>query len=206
MSDLQIAWLKRGLPGLNNQPILSIHALTVNVGIRSVIEDLNLELFAGDQVIITGPNGCGKSTLLNAIAGVAPARIVRGTIIFDGHDITREPAYRRSIEGLSYIRQRENIFVELTVNENLRLALGGTGPEDFRKSFPDWTNNLPGKKRVGMLSGGEKQRLAWAMATLRPNRLLLADEPEAGLASDVVLPNGSLMLVSHSKRIAEKNN
>lgn len=199
MSDLRFTTFRRGERAEGAGPLLRVDRLTVKVGIRRVIEDLNLEVFEGDMVCVSGPNGSGKSTLLNAIAGLEPAQVADGTISLDGDDIVGLPPHERSRRGLAFMRQRDNVFPELTVDENLRLALGPEGPTRFGTSFPSWANDLPGRKRVGLLSGGQKQRIAWAMATLRHSRLLLADEPEAGVSGELDHPPGkTVLIVSHT--------
>ena len=195
MGELRFTTLRTGRRGDGAFPLLRVEGLSVKVGIRHVIQDLSLEVFEGEVVCISGPNGSGKSTLLNAIAGLDPARIERGTVSLDGEDLTRLPPHERARRGLAFMRQRENVFADLTVDENLRLAGGPQGPAKFRESHSVWASDLPGYKRVGLLSGGQKQRLAWAMATLRPSRLLLADEPEAGLSSRPAVPAATTVLV-----------
>jgi ABC-type branched-subunit amino acid transport system ATPase component len=193
--DLRLTTLRRGERREGAAPLLRIEHLSVKVGIRRVIEDLNLEMFEGDAICISGPNGSGKTTLLNAVAGLDPARVEAGAISLGGEDMTSLPPHERSRRGIAFMRQRENVFVDLTVDENLRLAAGPDGPAQFREILPSWTSDIPGRKRVGLLSGGQKQWLAWAMANLRPSRLLLADEPEAGVS------DGAMSSTSRSSRM-----
>lgn len=198
MSDLAFTVLRRGQRGPGAPPLLCLDNLTIKVGIRRIIEDLDLDLFDNDAILVSGPNGSGKSTLLNAIAGLEPARVEAGTISIAGEDVTSLAPHERARRGVSYMRQRHNVFPELTVEENLRVALGAEGAERFQSSHPDWAAAIPLAKRVGLLSGGQKQRLAWAMATLRPYQLLLADEPEAGMSEPLPLPTtGGFIVVSH---------
>lgn len=199
MSELTFTRLRTGTPGDKHAPLLQLHSITVNVGIRRVIEGLDLSIAEGEAIRVTGPNGSGKSTLLNAIAGVAPARVTAGRIEFHGQDITARPAHERAALGLSFMRQRENVFPELTVEENLHIALGPSGFARFQESLPSLVASLPRMKRASLLSGGQRQRLAWAMTSLRPWRLLLADEPTAGLSEPLPLPStGAYLVVSHS--------
>jgi ABC-type branched-subunit amino acid transport system ATPase component len=178
--------------------LLRVQNLTVRVGIRRVLEGYSLEVKKGDILVITGGNGSGKTTLLNAIAGTGQGVIEDGTIEFMGHDITDWPAHRRAQAGLHYLLQRNNLFPNLTVWENLRIPLGQDGLSRFRQAFPDWAGAIPANHKVALLSGGQQQRLAWAVATLRGGTLLLADEPEAGLSCSVALPVGpTLLLVTH---------
>ena len=199
MSELHFSWFRRAERQGAQSPLLQIQALSVKLGIRQILENVNLDVYEGDTVYVTGSNGSGKSTLLNAIAGLDPARIVGGSILFQGINITQTPAHKRAQLGIGYLRQRENIFGDLTVNENLRLALGTDGYVRFQNAFPEAASTLPPDKRASLLSGGQKQRLAWAMTTLRQHQLLLADEPEAGLSQQLPLPAvGTFVVVSHS--------
>lgn len=176
--SLHFTKLREGEP---TAPLLTIKNLSVRAGIRLVLKDMNLTVCRGDHIRITGPNGSGKSTLLNAISGIEPARIEQGTIEFDGNDIKSMPAHKRAALGIAYMRQTDNIFPSLSVGDNLRLALGDDGPERFTKIFPEWCKDMPLSKTAGLLSGGQKKKLAWAMTLLRQNaRIALLDEPKAG--------------------------
>ncbi len=205
MSGLHFDWMRRGDP--NGAPLLSVEGLRVRVGVRRVINQLDFVVYSGDRVRITGPNGCGKSTLLNAIAGIEPSRIEEGRIVFLGEDITCAPAHERAQLGISYMRQTDNVFVNLTVEENLEVALGVGGFRRFAEAFPEWTENLNPEKRAGQLSGGEKKKLAWAMAVLAGKRLFMADEPEAGAAHHFRVPEsiGSYVVVTHEDVVQREN-
>lgn len=206
MNGLQFTWIKRGERSSRSRPLLAIENLTVRVGARRVLDSIDLEVFDGDHLRITGPNGCGKSTLLNAIAGLEPARIEGGLISFAGEVLTGLPSHERAQRGIAYIRQRGNVFTELTVDENLRIALGQDGPSHFRRACPGWAAALPARKMAGLLSGGQRQRLAWAMSTLRPSRMLLADEPNAGLSVDMRIPeNQTVVVVTHQHACLDAN-
>lgn len=182
MSGLQLTWVRRGERHPGCQPLLTVKDLVVRVGLRRVLNGIGLEVYPGDHLQITGPNGCGKSTLLNAVAGVEPARIERGCIRFDGEDMTKWPAYERARRGIIYMRQVDHVFPTLTVSENLTLALGRDGYERFREAFPEWIVDFPSHKQTGQLSGGQRKKLAWGMTVLGRAPLVLADEPEAGVA------------------------
>lgn len=197
MSDLNFDWKRRG--DAKAEPLLSVVDLVVRVGVRRVLDSVSFSIQPGDHVLVTGPNGSGKSTLLNAIAGVEPARIESGRISFSGEDITCMPSHERAMLGIGYMRQTDNVFAGLGVGENLELALGTGGYRLFADAFPDWTGTLPENKRAGQLSGGEKKKLAWAMCTLAKSRIVLADEPDAGVAQRFELPAsvGTYMLIAH---------
>jgi len=164
-------------------PLLAIEDVSVRLGQRLVLDDVSLEVYESEQVRITGPNGAGKSTLLNAITGVLP--LATGRVVFKGEDISRLPTHERAQRGIRYMRQRDNVFPSLTVRENLRLALGLDGYERFADRFPDWVQDILPEMPAGMLSGGQKQKLAWAMSVLSLGKLALFDEAAAGVAGSL---------------------
>ena len=136
-----------------------------------------------------GPNGAGKSTLIKAIAGVAPIR--SGAVFLGDEEITRLPAHRMVREGLAFVPQTENVFTGMSVEDNLRLA-AGILPSDKRtrriaeiyRFFPD----LARQRRLlaGRLSGGQRQMAAIARALIAAPRVLMLDEPSAGLSPKLV--------------------
>ncbi len=198
MTGLQFTWLKKGPRGDGIAPLLAVSNLCVRVGIRRVLDGVHLEIYEGDHVRITGPNGSGKSTLLNAIAGVPPARYESGVIKLKGADIMFWPSHERVRAGIAYMRQRDNVFPGLSVAENLTLSLGADGPRRFREKFPEWSCDMPPDKLAGALSGGQKQKLAWAMTVLKDNsRLLLLDEPTAGVSDEKMEVSGTYLVVEH---------
>lgn len=200
MSGLSFHWLRRGETSDEAALLLRIRNLCVKVGIREVLTGIDLDVYPGDHVLISGPNGCGKSTLLNAIAGVMPARRIDGTIFFAGQDISGQPTHVRTGMGIAYLRQQGFLFEGLSIEENLRLALGKNGPYRFQQELPEWNNSLAIKKQVGLLSGGQKKKLAWAITILTQTKLWLFDEPEAGLSEPFTVPDDrTFLMVSHGK-------
>jgi branched-chain amino acid transport system ATP-binding protein len=149
-----------------------------------IVREASLHVETGEIVALLGPNGAGKSTLVKAVAGLVP--VTAGTVRFEGRDITGSPAHRLIREGLAFVPQTENIFTKLTVAENLALAghrLGRRLRERIDavfSLFPDLARQrgLAG----GRLSGGQRQMLACARALIVEPRLLMLDEPTAGLA------------------------
>lgn len=182
MSLLKFEWIGGHKLNPNNKPLLQVEHISVRVGRRLVLDNVSLDVFEGEQVRITGPNGAGKSTLFNAITGVLP--LSEGRILFKGEDISKLPTHERTALGIRYMRQRDNIFPSLTVRENLQLAVGKQGYEHFRDKFPQWAKDIAPNQSAGMLSGGQKQKLAWGMAVLSPSEIILADEPSAGVTAD----------------------
>jgi ABC-type multidrug transport system ATPase subunit len=130
-------------------------------------EGLSLALQDGSLAVLHAPNGWGKTTLLEALAGVIP--IQQGTITIDGKPIQRDPTWTRTARGLSILQSRYHSFDNLSVAETLRLA----GAEDRAEEFATFL-----KRRMGDLSGGQKQKIAVAVALARLNaRIRVLDEP-----------------------------
>lgn len=198
MDGLSFSWLRGAAGPKASPPLLEVEDLTVKVGIRRVLEGFQMQVSEGDAVCVHGPNGSGKTTLLNAIAGLEPARVEKGKIIFCGREIQQMSPHQRASMGLTYMRQCRNVFGDLTVAENLRIALGDKGIEVWEERFSAWAAEIDLAKRASLLSGGEQQRLAWGMVVLRHSRLILADEPAVGISEKLDLPsNGTLLLTSH---------
>lgn len=197
MGLLNFEWIGGWKRTSGSEPLLQVEHVSVRVGQRLVLDDVSLDVFEGEQVRITGPNGAGKSTLLNAITGVLP--LDEGRILFKGEDISKLPTHERSARGIRYMRQRDNVFPSLTVSENLQLAVGKDGYERFRERFSEWTKDIAADQSAGMLSGGQKQKLAWGMMVLQDVVLMLSDEASAG-SSEAIMPDApmSVCFVEHS--------
>ena len=154
-----------------------------------IVNGASLTVAAGEIVAVLGPNGAGKSTLIKAIAGIAPIR--SGAVFLGDQEITRLPAHRMVREGLAFVPQTENVFTGMSVEDNLRLA-AGILPSDKRtrriaeiyRFFPD----LARQRRLlaGRLSGGQRQMAAIARALIAAPRVLMLDEPSAGLSPKLV--------------------
>lgn len=190
MSLLNFEWMGGRKRDPNRTPLLQIEHVSVRICQRLILDDVSLEVFEGEQVRITGPNGAGKSTLFNAITGVLPLN--EGRILFKGEDISKLPTHERTALGIRYMRQRDNVFPSLTVRENMQLAVGKEGYERFREKFPEWAKDIAANQSAGMLSGGQKQKLAWGMVVLSSGDIILADEPSAGVAADANIMSQSL--------------
>jgi len=167
-------------------PLLEVEGLASGYGGLEVIRDVNLSVHAGETVAIIGANGAGKTTALRAVSGILPAN--RGTVRFDGKDITHQPAESIVHHGLLHVPQGRGLFPTLTVEEMLKLShYAGMKNDDLTPAF-DAFPILKERRRqlVGTLSGGQQQMLALARAVLARPKLLMVDEMSMGLAPQVV--------------------
>lgn len=149
-----------------------------------ILKGMDLSVNAREIVCIIGPNGAGKSTLLKAIAGLLKPK--SGRVLLDGADITGRAPRDIARAGLAYVPQEHNIFATLTVRENLEMG-GYVEPKAVARRIEQAYARFPmlGTKRrqaARTLSGGERQILAMAMALMVEPRVLLLDEPSAGLS------------------------
>ncbi len=150
-----------------------------------ILFDINAKVEKGKITTIAGPNGSGKSTFLKSLFGLAT--IHSGKVVYKGRDITPTPPHHRTKMGIAYLPQVENVFTNLTVEENLKIAgytLENGEYEDRMELalsvFPELEKRL--KQKAGTLSGGERQFLAIATALIRKAELLMLDEPTAMLS------------------------
>lgn len=149
-----------------------------------ILRDVSIDVARARVTAIIGPNGAGKSTLIKAIAGLV--RVSSGQILHDGQDITNIRPDQMATQGIAYVPQNDNIFRSLTIRENLDLALRRAGAraheirDDLFARFPPLAAKQ--NEKAGSLSGGQRQFLALANALALEPRLILMDEPSAGLA------------------------
>ena len=153
---------------------------------REVVKDFGLSLDAGEVVGLRGPNGAGKTTCFYMIVGLVPADA--GQIVLDGKDITSEPMYARAKYGVGYLPQEPSVFRKLTVADNIRLVLelrddlDKQGQERELASLLDELQVGHVAEQIGAsLSGGERRRVEIARALAARPRLMLLDEPFAGV-------------------------
>lgn len=165
--------------------VIETKGLNVGYGPIHVIYDLDFEAPEGEVTVIVGPNGVGKTTLLKAIMGLVT--VYSGQVLFRGEDITRLPPYERTKRGIGYMPQVGNIFSRLSVAENLKMAAYTINDPNMIEEKMEMIFNLfPVLKgfmhrSAGTLSGGERQMLAESMVLMRDPKVMLVDEPTAGL-------------------------
>ena len=207
-------------------PILTLTDVTVQFGALKAVDTVSMSLMPGERRAVLGPNGAGKTTLFNAITGSIPP--TSGRVIFDGVDMTRMSPQRRAYLGLARTFQITNLFGQLSVSENMRLAARGLSPSKFSLFGEDrltdaqresvrralGASNLLGRERVLVkeMSYGEQRQLEVAMALVGTPRLLLLDEPAAGLSpsersalADIIraLPRDlTVILIEHDMDLA----
>ena len=171
-------------------PILAVHDLVsgYDPGV-AIVKGASMTVAPGEIVVVLGPNGAGKSTFIKSIAGLVPKQ--SGSVLLEGREIAALPAHRMVHEGLAFVPQTDNVFGLMTVDDNLQLA-GGILPKklkvariaDMYAMFPD----LARQKHLyaGRLSGGQRQMVAVARALMVSPKVIMLDEPSAGLSPKLV--------------------
>lgn len=168
---------------------LVVRQLAAGYGDVRAVWDVSLDVHEGEVAVVFGRNGAGKTTTVMTIAGLLKAD--RGTVELDGRDITNLPAHRRVGLGLALVQEGKRIFRQRTVEENLQI--GGQAlsrrvlNESLRRQY-ELFPVLAEKRRLlaGSLSGGQQQMLAIGQALMPGPRLVMLDEPSAGLAPSIV--------------------
>ncbi len=181
-----------------------------------ILSDVSIRVAAGEIVTIVGPNGAGKSTLMKAIIGLVTPR--QGRVLLHDSDITGRRPHEIVRLGLGYVPQRENVFENMSVTENLelgsvdrRVSAVAARIDELLALFPRLGERR--KQIVGTMSGGERQMVAMARALMPKPEILLLDEPSAGLApmfvqamfqqvSQINVAGVSILMVEQNARAA----
>ena len=171
-------------------PSTLLRVCSVSAGYRdvTVVRDVSFSVGASEIALVVGPNGAGKSTFVKAVIGELP--LLAGTIEFDGTDVTGWGEERRAVRGLGYVPQSRDVFPPLTVAENLEVGGLRLTPKESRRAMSEIFERFPQLERLRRrkareLSGGERKLLAIARALMAGPKVLILDEPTAGLAPRV---------------------
>lgn len=166
------------------KPVLVMDKVRAGYAGSTVLEDLSMTIHEGEAIALLGRNGVGKTTTLRAITGTVKSS--GGSIKLDGGEITNAKPYEINQKGISLVPEGRRLFPNLTVVDNLRLAMrpGGASLDDVYALFPKL--RILQKSKAESLSGGERQMLAIARALMVPAKLILLDEPFEGLAPTIV--------------------
>jgi branched-chain amino acid transport system ATP-binding protein len=181
-----------------------------------IVRGASIRVDKGEIVVVLGPNGAGKSSFIKAVAGLVP--VSGGQVLLDGQDITTTPAHKMVRMGLAFVPQTENIFPLMSIEDNLKTAGGILRPHVARERIERMYETFPDlrafrRKGAGNLSGGQRQMLAVARALIVEPKLLVLDEPSAGLSpkfvsmvfsmlSDIRKSGVTILLVEQNARAA----
>jgi len=170
--------------------VLELENVSASYGSFQALFEVSLNVQPGEAVAVVGPNGAGKSTLMRVISGLLPAQ--SGTVRMEGHDLAQVAPHRIVAEGIAHVPENRRLFPRMTVQENLKM---GAFLHDARADHGErmaWVFGLFPRLQerrnqlAGTLSGGEQQMCAIGRALMSKPKLLLMDEPSAGLAPVVV--------------------
>jgi branched-chain amino acid transport system ATP-binding protein len=170
--------------------MLSLRSISAGYGSFRALFDVSLEVAAGEAIGVVGPNGAGKSTLMRVISGML--RASSGELSFEGRSLTRLPAHRIVEAGIAHVPEHRRLFAKLTVEENLRIGAFLPQARRHYAERSEWVYALfprlleRRRQLAGTLSGGEQQMVAIGRALMSKPKMLLMDEPSAGLAPLVV--------------------
>jgi branched-chain amino acid transport system ATP-binding protein len=194
------------------RPILEVRDLDVHRGEAHILHGVGFAVAPNRVTALLGRNGVGKTTTLLSLLGLLPSS---GEVVFDGEPLAGVPTHRRVQRGMAYVPEDREVFTQLTVAENLKLAMQWPESRErlpmVHELFPELDQRSA--QKAGSLSGGQQQMLALGRALLHPAKLLLIDEPTKGLAPIVInevvtalqraTADATVLLVEQNLRVAE---
>ena len=213
--------MNQNAPTQGGQPVLELNGLSKSFGGLHAVRDVTLKIMPGDRKAIIGPNGAGKTTLFNLITGIFPA--TSGQVLLFGQDVTSWPSHQRTALGMARTFQVTHLFPKLTVLDNVLLAINGLRKSKFvmwrfLSSYRDVYEKAHGlleqadfldrkDTEVRYLSHGEQRQLEIVLGLASDPKVLLLDEPAAGLSSGKSTemakflmgldPNLAILLIEH---------
>ena len=187
------------------KPLLSLEGINTYYGLIHILQNLNLEVGAGELVCLLGGNASGKSTTLKTILGLVRPRT--GTVTLNGEDVTQMPTAHRIKRGLAIVPENRRLFGPMTVLENLEMGAYLRPKADLKEEFERVYDLFPllyerRAQLAGTLSGGEQQMVAMGRALMSQPKLLLMDEPSMGLAPILVERNFEIIQQVHESGVA----
>ena len=184
--------------------LLQLDAVDTYYGEINILQQVSLEVRAGELVCLLGGNASGKSTTLKTILGIVEPR--RGRVEFDGEDVTTRPTSYRIARGMAIVPENRRLFAPMTVQENLEMGAylqGGAKREDLERVYSLFPLLQERRRQLaGTLSGGEQQMVAMGRALMSQPKLLLMDEPSMGLAPILVERNFEIIKQVHESGVA----
>jgi branched-chain amino acid transport system ATP-binding protein len=187
-----------------SEPLLRLDAVDTYYGPIHILQNLCLEVHAGELVCLLGGNASGKSTTLKTVLGIVQPR--NGSVRFAGEEVTRRSTSYRIRQGMAIVPENRRLFAPMTVLENLQMGAylhGGGSKEDFDRVYELFPLLYERRSQLaGTLSGGEQQMVAMGRALMAKPKLLLMDEPSMGLAPILVERSFEIIKQVHESGVA----